>query len=89
MINKFKVRLVAKEFTQIKRVNYEEVFSLVVRIASIYLLLALVAHLDLDLIQMDVKTTFLNDSLEEEIYMDQSIWFVSEGQEDKVYCLKR
>ena len=60
-----------------------------VRIASIHLLLALIAYLDLDLIQMDVKTTFLNDSLEEEIYMDQPIGFVSEGQEDKVCHLKR
>ena len=41
-----------------------------VRIASIRLLLTLVAHLDLELIQMDVKTAFLNGSLEEEIYID-------------------
>jgi len=60
-----------------------------VRIASIRLLLALVAHLDLELIQMDMKTTFLNGSLEEEIYMDQPLGFVSKGQEDKVCRLKR
>ena len=50
-----------------------------VRLASIRLLLALVAHLNLELFQMDVKTTFLNENLEEEIYMDQSIGFVSKG----------
>jgi len=60
MIDKFKARLVVKGFTQIKGVDYEETFSHVVRIASIRLLLALVAHLDLELIQMDVKTAFLN-----------------------------
>jgi len=38
---------------------------------------------------MDVKTAFLNGSFEEEIYMDQPIDFVSNGQEDKVYHLKR
>ena len=38
---------------------------------------------------MDVKTTFLNENLEEEIYMDQPIGFVTKGQEDKVCHLKR
>jgi len=80
---------VAKGFTQIEGVDYEETFSLVVRIAFVRLLLALVAHLDLELFQMDVKTTFLNGNLEEEIYMDQAIGFVSKGQEDKVCRLKR
>jgi len=61
---------VAKGFTQIEGVDYEEIFSPVVRIASIRLLLALVAHLDLGLFQMDVKTAFLNGNIEEEIYMD-------------------
>jgi len=80
---------VAKGFTQIERVDYEKTFSPVMRIASVRLLLALVAHLDLELVQMDVKTTFLNGSLEEEICMDQPIGFVSKGQEDKVCLLKR
>ena len=89
MIYKFKARLVAKWFTQIEGINYEKNFAPMVRIASIHLLLALVAHLDLELIQMDVKIAFLNGSLEEEIYMDQSLGFVSKGQEDKVCRLKR
>jgi len=80
---------VAKGLTQIEGIDYEETFSPVVRFASIRLLLALVAHLDLELFQMAVKTAFLNGNLEEEIYMDQSISFVTKGQEDKVCRLKR
>jgi len=80
---------VEKEFTQIEGVDYGEIFSPMVRFASIRLFLAMVAHLDLELFQMDIKTTFLNVSFEEEIYMDQPIDFVLKGQEDKVYHLKR
>jgi len=70
---------VVKGFIQIKNIDYEERFSPMVRIASICLLLTLVAHLDLDLLQMDVKTAFLNSNLKEEIYIDQHIGFVSKG----------
>jgi len=88
-IDKFKVRLVAKDFTQIEGIDYEETFSTIVRFASIRLLVALVAHLDLELFQMDVKNAFINGNLEEEIYMDQTIGFESNDQEDKDCRLKR
>jgi len=71
-IDKFKARLMAKGFTQIQGIDYEETFSPVVRFASICILLALVAYLDLELFQIDVKTAFLNENLEEETYMDQT-----------------
>ena len=79
LIDKFKVRLVVKGFTKIEGIDYKETFFHVVRFASIRLLLAMVAHLDLELFQMDVKTAFLNGSLEEEIYMDQPIGFGIKG----------
>ena len=68
---RYKVRLVAKGYAQAKEVDYNEVFSPVVKHSSIRILLALVAQLDLELVQMDVKTAFLHGDLEEEIYMNQ------------------
>jgi hypothetical protein len=64
-------------------------FSPMVRFASIRLILAMVASLDLELHQMDVKTAFLNGDLDEEIFMDQPIGFVVKGQECKVCRLNR
>ena len=49
------------------------------RFASVRLVLAIVANLNLKLYQMDVKIAFLNGELDEEIYMDQPIGFVTKG----------
>ena len=62
-IEKFKVRLVAKGFTQRKGVDYEAIFSPVSSKDSFRVIMALVAHFDMELHQMDFKTAFLNGDL--------------------------
>ncbi|RVX04742.1 Retrovirus-related Pol polyprotein from transposon TNT 1-94 [Vitis vinifera] len=69
-IERYKDKLVAKGFTQKKESITRKLFS-VSKKDSLRIILALVAHFDLELQQMDVKTTFLNGELEEEVYMKQ------------------
>jgi hypothetical protein len=60
-----------KGFAQKKGIDFDEIFSHVVKMTSIRTILSLVAVEDLHLEQLDVKTTFLHGDLEEEIYMQQ------------------
>jgi hypothetical protein len=64
-VERFKARLIAKGFTQKEGVDYNETFSPVSKKDSFRIVMALVAHYDLELHQMDVKTVFLNGDLDE------------------------
>ena len=59
----------AKGYTHKEGFDYEETFSLVAVIKSIRIHLSIAAHMDYEFWQIDVKITFLNESLEETIYM--------------------
>ena len=63
LIDKFKVRLVAKGFKQKADLDFFDTFSPVTRITSIRLLIAIAAIFDLKIHQIDVKTAFLNGNL--------------------------
>jgi hypothetical protein len=69
LIERFKGRVVTKGYTQVEGLNYDETFALVVKFTSIRTLLALAAHLDLEIHQVDIKTAFLNGKLDKEIYL--------------------
>ncbi|GKF89696.1 retrovirus-related pol polyprotein from transposon TNT 1-94, partial [Tanacetum coccineum] len=66
-----KARLVAKEYRQEEGIDFEESFSPVARIEAIRIFIANVASKNMTIYQMDVKTTFLNDELKEEVYVSQ------------------
>ena len=83
-IQTFKARLVAKGFRQKEGVDYFDTYAPVARISSIRVLLALASVYNLFVHQMDVKTTFLNGNLDEEVYMEQPEGFVLPGNENKV-----
>ena len=68
---RYKARLVVKGFAQKKGIDFDEIFSPIVKITSIITVLSLVAVECLHLKQLDVKTTFLHGDLEEYIYMQQ------------------
>ena len=68
---KRKARLVVHGYRQKSGIDYEETFAPVVRHESVRTLLALVAHHDMDMVQFDVKTAFLNGHLDETIFMTQ------------------
>nr|CAN81384.1 hypothetical protein VITISV_000819 [Vitis vinifera] len=78
-IVRYKARLVAKGFTQKEDIDYKETFSPVSSKDSFRIIMALVAHYDLELHQMDVKTAFLNGNIDETIYMVQPENFESNG----------
>lgn len=88
-IERYKARLVAKGFTQKEGINYIKTFSPVSKKDSLRIILALVDHFDLELKQMDVKTTFLNGDLEEEVYMKQPEGFSSSSGEHLVCKLNK
>ncbi|RVW97553.1 Retrovirus-related Pol polyprotein from transposon TNT 1-94 [Vitis vinifera] len=88
-IVRYKARLVAKGFTQKEGIDYKETFSPVSSKDSFRIIMALVAHYDLELHQMDVKTAFLNDNIDETIYMVQPENFESNDSKQLVCRLKR
>jgi len=88
-IERFKARLVSKGFSQQSGIDFGEMFSPVARLDTIRAVLTTITHNKWKVYQMDVKSTFLNGILDEEIYVQQPPCYEVEGKEDKVYRLKK
>ena len=86
---RYKDRLVVKGFAQKKGIDFDEIFSPVVKMNSIRTILSLAAVEDLHLEQLDVKTSFLHGDLEEEIYMQQPQGYEVKEKENFICRLKK
>ena len=85
----YKARLVVKGFDQKKGINFDEIFSPIVKMCSIRVILGLAASMNLELEQPDVKIAFLHGDLDENIFMEQLEGFKVKGKENMVCKLKK
>nr|GEU42352.1 retrovirus-related Pol polyprotein from transposon TNT 1-94 [Tanacetum cinerariifolium] len=86
---KNKARLVAQGFRQEEGIDFKESFAPVAKIEVIRIFIANVAHKNMIIYQMDVKTAFLNGELTEEVYVSQPEGFVDQDNPPHVYKLKK
>ena len=69
-IERYKARPVAKGYTQIYRMDYQETFIPMAKMNSVRILLSLAANMDWALHQFDVKNIFLHGDMKDDVYMD-------------------
>ena len=84
-----KERLVAQGYTQVEGLDFGETYSPVARFEAIRILLAYACAHNIKLYQMDVKSAFLNDYINEEVYVEQPPGFEDDKKPDHVYKLKK
>ncbi|GJU28062.1 retrovirus-related pol polyprotein from transposon TNT 1-94 [Tanacetum coccineum] len=86
---KNKARLVARGYHQEEGINFDESFAPVARLEAIRIFIAYAAYMNMIVYQMDVKTTFLNGILREEVYASQPDGYVDQDNPNHVYKLKK
>jgi hypothetical protein len=89
VVTRNKSLLVAKGYSQVKGLNFDETFAPIARLESICILLAYATHHDFKFYQMDVRSAFLNGSIKEEVYVEQLHDFESEEYPNHVYKLHK
>jgi hypothetical protein len=78
IVTRNKARLVAKDYSQVEGLYFDETFAPVARLESIRILLAYATHHGFKIYQMDVKSSFLNGPIKEEVYVEQPLGFEDE-----------
>nr|GFA32353.1 copia protein [Tanacetum cinerariifolium] len=84
-----RARLVAKGYAQEEGIDFEESLAPVARLEAVQIFIAYASHKSFPIYQMDVKTTFLNGPLKEEVYVAQPDVFVDPDHPEKVYRLRK
>ena len=79
----------ARGFSQKEGIDYEETFTPRARYTSIRSVLSLAAAMKWKIHQMDIKTAFLNGVVEEEVYVEKTLSFVTHDRENHVCKLKK
>jgi hypothetical protein len=87
VITRNKTSLVAKGYSQVKGLYFDESFAPVARLASIRILIAYATHHCFNLYQIDVNSVFLNGPIKEEVYVEQTPDFKNEEYPNHVYKL--
>lgn len=88
-IKKYKARFVAKGYSQVEGVDYDEIFSPVAKKTSIRFFLSIALAYDLEVEKMDVKIAFLHGDLEEDMYMIQPEHYEVKDKSNLVFKLKK
>jgi hypothetical protein len=88
-ITRYKARLMAKGYVQRTGIDFDEVFAPVACLELVRFILAIAAHYGWTVHHLDVKSTFLNEDLVEEVYVKQLPGFIVRGKEGKVYKLHK
>jgi hypothetical protein len=88
-IHIYNTQLVEKDFKKIHGIGYDETFPPVTMLKSVWIFLAIVAYFDYETWQMDVKMTFLNGNLTEDVCMTQPEGFIDPKHAGKICKLQR
>nr|GEZ15020.1 retrovirus-related Pol polyprotein from transposon TNT 1-94 [Tanacetum cinerariifolium] len=89
IVSRNKARFVAQCYNQQECIDYDETYALVARLKSIRILLAIACANDFKLYQIDVKSSFLNGVINEEVYVAQPLRFIDFQKPNYVYKLNK
>jgi hypothetical protein len=87
VVTRNKARLVAKGYSQVEGLDFNEIYALVARLESIRILLVYATYHGFKLYPMDVKSSFLNGPIKEEVYVEQPLGFEDSEYPNHVYKL--
>ena len=88
-VERYKARLLTKGYSQREGIDFKETLPPLSTTDSLRIIMAIMAHFDLELHQMDVRPAFLNEDLVKDVNMSQPISFEEVGKENMVCKLQK